>query len=142
MHYYTTILCYKNLSSIIFQKQKHKRWCQLYQDSNGHVILECFENREQKDKVKNSFVLNSVKNLDKVVKDSSKDYYIDVHLKREKFSLIFSSQSETESWYYSLQNNIEICGDGREDSCVSFGEDESGLKDNILYDTKPEEGKF
>ena len=101
--------------------------------------LECYESKDQRDKLKNSFSLSQVKTIDKVVKESSKDYIIDVNMKKEKFSLIFNNQVETESWYYSLQENCQFC-EGREDSSYTGDDDDSGMKDNFLYVSEPEEG--
>ncbi|CAC5409572.1 unnamed protein product [Mytilus coruscus] len=115
-------------------KQKHKRFCKLCNDGDL-VVLECYESKEHTDKVKNTFTLVHVKGLDKVVKESSKEFYIDVHLKKEKFSLIFSNQNETESWHNCLQNNAHFT-EGREDSS-NVEDDDTGLKDNILYDSGP-----
>lgn len=120
-------------------KQKHKRYCRLCKDGDA-VVLECFESKDHTDKVKNSFTLVNVKGFDKVLKESSKEFYIDVHLKKEKFSLIFSNQNETESWHNCLQNNAHFT-EGREDSS-NFEEEDSGLRDNILYDTNPEESAW
>ena len=122
-------------------KQKHKRWCQLCKEIGEPIcLLECFESKDQRDKVKNSFLLSQVKTIDKVVKESSKDYFIDVHMKKDKFSLIFNNQVETESWYNSLQENCQFC-EGREDSSCT-GDDDSGMKDNSLYVSQPEAVRF
>jgi hypothetical protein len=57
-------------------------------------------------------------------------------MKKDKFSLIFNNQVETESWYNSLQENCQFC-EGREDSSCT-GDDDSGMKDNSLYVSQPE----
>lgn len=127
-------------SSGILNK-KHKRWCQLIRLPDGVACLEACESQDQKEKVKNSFQLIQVKGIDKIVKESTKEFYIDVHTKKDKFSLLLSNIPETEQWYACLQDNSRFI-EGREDSSsTAFDDgDDDGLKDNILYDSQgPEE---
>ncbi|CAC5409573.1 unnamed protein product [Mytilus coruscus] len=119
-------------------KQKNKRYCRLYKNGES-VFLNCYESKGNTLKVKNTFMLSRVKGFDKVVKEFSKEFYIDVHLKKEKFSLIFSNQTDTESWHNCLQNNAHFAVGREESSSVDDDDDsDTGFKDNILYDSGPE----
>ncbi|XP_052102625.1 uncharacterized protein LOC127736122 [Mytilus californianus] len=118
-------------------KQKNKRYCRLYKNGES-VFLNCYESKGNTLKVKNTFTLSRVKGFDKVVKEFSKEFYIDVHLKKEKFSLIFSNQTDTESWNNCLQNNAHFAVGREESSSVDDDDSDTGFKDNILYDSGPE----
>lgn len=120
-------------------KQKHKRWCVLCRNKERFTSLEFYEKQDQLDKLKTSYTLTDVKNIDKVVKESSKDFYIDVYTKKDKFSLIFSNQADTESWFNCLHEYSSFW-EGREDSSnTGDNSEQSGLIDNVLYDSQPDE---
>ncbi|XP_063435445.1 uncharacterized protein LOC134716394 [Mytilus trossulus] len=122
-------------------KQKNKRYCKLVKN-NESLILNCYDSKGNTGtlKLRNKFKLSRVKGFDKVIKEFSKDFYIDVYLKKQKFSLLFSNQTETDSWYNCLQNNAQVAVGNEELSSVVDDDDESetGIKDNVLYDSGPE----
>lgn len=66
-------------------------------------------------------------------------------MKKQKFSLLFSNQTETDSWYNCLQNNAQVAVGNEESSSVGDNDDdesETGFKDNVLYDSGPENSKL
>lgn len=142
MHIYFILSRYK----FILQKQKNKRYCKLIKNGES-LILECYDSKGNTStlKLRNRFKLSRVKGFDKVIKEFSKDFYIDVFLKKQKFSLLFSNQTETDSWYNCLQNNAKVAVGNEESSSVVDDDDdesETGFKDNVLYDSGPENSKL
>ncbi|XP_021374854.1 uncharacterized protein DDB_G0284459-like, partial [Mizuhopecten yessoensis] len=121
-------------------RTKQKKWCVFYNQSEEVPLLEFYENQDEakkNSKHKKSHPLRQVKSIDTVNKSSSKDFYIDIHMKRERLTLCFDCEAELEDWSTVLHNYvIIISADGGSGATIGDEDDDgSTFKANMLYES-------
>ncbi|XP_060073031.1 uncharacterized protein LOC132552858 [Ylistrum balloti] len=121
-------------------RTKQKRWCIFYNKNEDEQILEFYDNVEdakKNSKHKKTFHLKQVKSIDTVNKSSSKDYYIDIHMKKERLTLCFECEADLEDWSTVLQNYVNVISPdgGSGANMADEDEDRSTFKANMLYET-------
>ncbi|XP_033756525.1 uncharacterized protein LOC117339188 [Pecten maximus] len=118
-------------------RTKQKKWCVFYNRSDDDQHLEFYDSPEEEKKHKKSYQLKQVKSIDTVNKSSSKDYYIDIHMKKERLTLCFECETDLEAWSTMLHNYIPIISSDGVSGANMADEDEDGttFKRNMLYES-------
>ena len=126
-----------------FQKKTSKKWLVIISKTqDGPAQLEAYESKEQYEKYhqepsgkpeKHKHKVYSMESLneddiDKVVKKTSKEFFVDINLKKEKITLILDSSDEVEEWYNAIISALS----------AEVGQD--GIKENLLYQSQDSSG--
>ncbi|XP_069139521.1 uncharacterized protein DDB_G0284459-like [Argopecten irradians] len=121
-------------------RSKQKKWCVFYNKSENDQVLEFYDSQEdakKNSKHKKSYQLKHVKSIDTVNKASSKDYYIDIYMKKDRLTLCFDCENDLEDWSTVLHNYVVIISsDGGSGANVAEEEEDgSTFKSNMLYES-------
>jgi len=147
MENYKLLMITINITSYKLQSSKKKKWCVMCTKGDKPPWLDFYDNQEQSQspqpKHKKTYQLNQVKSIDKIIKCSSKDFFVDIHFKRGSVTLYFDNENDVEEWNNALHIFVPMLGsEGSGLSQFDQEEDDgSTFRPNVLYDSS-EDSKY
>lgn len=127
-------------------RTKQKKWCVFLNKIEDGQILEFFDSAEdakKNSKHKKVFILKQVKSMDFVNKSSTKDFYVNIHMKKERLTLCFDNEADFDDWSQYLQTYVStVSADGGSGAYVGDEVEEGSVKRNMLYEASEDTIRF